>query len=325
MYDLKMLDAFASVMRHGSLSAGARECGVPKSTLSRRLQQLEAQVGQPLLRRDGNRMLPTEAGSVFDGYSRTILKLAEESREALSELQEDVCGELSLHVHDALVRGWFAPLMEAFLATHPGVQITLRTRVEAPEPSEKDLLCVWLGPLPDDLGLQQETLGRLTRGIYAHPDYLAAHGTPDDPEDLPHHHWVDLLGDSQDGLVVHHANRGRVSVALPKTRMRVDRMVLQGDAIAAGHGLGVLPHWIVESRLRHHPGTFTACLPEWQAPPLPVRLLYPHGQLPRRSRAFLDFIRANGPRAWMPRGWRPPRENRLETRGAGQDMRQAAS
>lgn len=298
MYDLKTLSLFALVMRHGSLSTCARDLGVPKSTLSRRLQGLEAQVGQPLLRREGNRMIPTEAGLVFEDYCRSILALAEESREALGELQREVSGELSLHIHDALVRSWLAGLMEEFLALHPAVRVTLRTRFDAPDPQERDLLCVWLGALPEDVTLRRETLGSLTRGLYANDAYLQRHGAPRHPHDLTRHAWVDLLGAEPDGLTLHHPLQGAAHVALPASRMRVDRMVLHTDAIAAGHGLGLMPHWIVEKRVQHHPGTLTPVLPEWQASPLPVRLLYPHGQLPRRVRAFIDFVRAAVPPAW---------------------------
>lgn len=298
MYDLKSLKVFASVMRHGSLSASSRELSLPKSTLSRRLQQLEAQVGQPLLHRDGNRMAPTEAGRVLAGYCSSILSLAEESREALGELQQDVSGELSLRVHGALIRGWFAPKVEEFLALHPNIRITLRTQLDVPDPGERDVLCLWLGPLPEGVALRQETLGRLTRGLYAHPNYLARKGTPRHPRELARHQWVDLLGDGGDHVTLQHVKHGRFPVPLPGSRIRVDQMVLQGDAIAAGHGLGLLPHWIVEKRLRHHPGSLVACMPEWHAPPLSVRLLMPHGQLPRRSQAFIEFLRASVPDAW---------------------------
>jgi DNA-binding transcriptional LysR family regulator len=235
---------------------------------------------------------------VFAGYCRTILDVAEESREALSELQQDVSGELALHVHDALVRGWFAPQMEAFLALHPDIRLTLHTRAEVPAPQQKDLLCVWLGPLPEEPGLRQEVLGRLTRGLYAQPEYLKRHGVPRHPRDLARHRWVDLLADGLDGLTLQHAQHGSVKMPLPPSRMRVDRLVLQGDALAAGHGLGILPHWLAEQRLQHHPGTLVPCLPDWQAAPLAVRLLSPHGPLPRRMRAFIEFIRTRVPGSW---------------------------
>lgn len=299
MYDLKTLGVFASVIRHGNLTASARECDLPKSTVSRRLQQLEAQAGQPLLRRDGKRMLPTEAGLVLESYCRQILALAEESQEALGELQQQVSGQLSLHIHDALIRGWFAQQMDRFLALYPNVRTSLHTLSSVPDAGETDLLGLWLGSLPAELGLREETLGRLTRGIYAHPDYLARWGIPAHPRDLSHHRWVDLLGDSNDGLTLQHGRHGSFPLVLPSSRMQVDRMVLQGDAIAKGQGLGLMPHWLAEQRLHHHPGTLAPCLPDWHAPPLPVRLLYPRGQLSRRARTFIEFIRQNVPAAWQ--------------------------
>jgi hypothetical protein len=47
-----------------------------------------------------------------------------------------------------------------------------------------------------------------------------------------------------------------------------------------------------------HPGTFQLCLPEWKGPEMPVTLLYPYGNLPRRVRAFLSHVRASVPEEW---------------------------
>ena len=81
--------------------------------------------------------------------------------------------------------------------------------------------------------------------------------------------------------------------------MQVDQLVLQGDAIARGYGLGLLPHWLVAQRLRGHPGTLVPCLPDWQAASWPVSLLYPHGQLPRRAKAFIDHLKSVIPDDWL--------------------------
>ncbi|WP_339850127.1 LysR family transcriptional regulator [uncultured Nisaea sp.] len=300
MYDLKALDIFNSVIRHGSQTATAREFGLPKSTVSRRLKDLEGQVGHQLLRRDANRMVPTEAGLVFEKYSRAILKLTEDSRETLSDLRKEVSGDLTLHVHEGLIRGWFAKQMERFIARYPHVRIALRTNTELPAMDGKDTVCIWLGPVPEEIRLRQETLGRLTRGLFAHPDYLARQGAPRHPRELSHHKWVDLLGDSGDGLTLRHSREGKYSVTLPVSQIQVDRMALQGDAIVSGHGIGLLPHWMVKKRSHYHPGTLVPCLPDWHAAPLAVRLLYPDTQLPRRSLAFIEHIRAAIPGDWAP-------------------------
>lgn len=183
------------------------------------------------------------------------------------------------------------------MVRYPRADLVVRTQIALPDVSETNLLCLWLGSVPE-CALRQETLGQLAYGLYAHPAYLEEHGRPDHPRDLAGHAWVDLLGGSDGGLTLRHARGGEFHLAMPPSRMRVDQTVLHADAIARGLGLGLLPHWIAEQRERAHPGDLEPCLVEWQAPPRRVSLLYPHGHLPRRTRAFLDHLRQVVPDAW---------------------------
>lgn len=304
MFDLKELEAFATVIQSGSLTASARDLNLPKSTLSRRIRQLEKQLGQALLRRESNRLSATEAGRLFYRYCDDILQLARQGRSALDELQEEIRGDLVLRCHGAFTRGWFPDLVETFMAQHRGVRVVIHTQVARPCADTIDGPCLWLGQL-DDIGLRQEPIGALSQGLYAQPDYLARHGHPEHPRELIHYDWVDLLGDSNDGLVLQHPREGLYPLNPPVSCLRVDQFTLQGDAIARGRGLGLLPHWLTERRLRSHPGTMVPCLPEWQGPSLPIWLIYPHGQLARRQRAFLQHLRASVPAAWLQPHQRP--------------------
>lgn len=297
MHDLDELAAFAAIMESGSLTRSAKALGLAKSTLSRRISHLEARLGQPLLRRQANRLIPTEAGRLFHGYCQEMLELAERSHEALDELRREIRGELTVEMHNALARSWLAPAMEAFMSRHPSVAMTLRARETPPSSPDTHALCIWLGETPD-AGLRSETLGRLTRGLYAHPDYLARHGTPRHPEELTRHAWIDLLGSTQEGLRLFHAREGEFLFHPPRSRLRVNLPVLHVDAIAGGQGLGVLPHWMVEKREAAHPGQLVPCLPDWQPTPLPVTLLYAYGHQPRRVSALIDFLRGTVPSTW---------------------------
>ncbi len=305
MHDLDELTAFASVMASGSLTASARELGLAKSTLSRRISQLEERLGQPLLRRQANRLLPTEAGTLFLAYSQQILHLAEQGQQALDDLRADVSGTLTVEVHNAFARGWFSQQMEDFVARHPGVRLNLHTRMTPPTGPEDETLCLWLGDVAD-CGLRQETLGYMRRGVYAHPDYFRRHGMPRHPRELTEHAWVDLLGTSEEGVTLHHTREGETRITLPPSRLHVDQYVLHIDAIARGRGLGLLPHWMAEKRLQHHPGSLAPCLAEWAPSSLPITLLYPFGRLPRKSVTLLEQIRQTVPESWRLHSPIPP-------------------
>ncbi|MBU2875658.1 LysR family transcriptional regulator [Marinobacter salexigens] len=296
MYDLKELEAFVSVVKTGSLTASTLELNIPKSTLSRRIRNLETTVGQSLLRRESRRVIPNEAGRVFYQYSNDILALASQGREALDELSEKVTGKLVLRSHESLVRGWFFELVQSFLARYDGLSVSIQTQNEVPE-SLDDGVCVWLGS-PGDAPFRQKPLGHLHQGLYGSPEYFARVGYPGGPGDLKHHAWVDMLGSCDSGLVLQHPCEGVYPLNLPESAFTVDQFCVQGDAIADGRGLGLMPHWLIERRLRSHPGTLEKCLPDWQGPVLPVSLLYPHGALPRRVRAFINHVLDSVPANW---------------------------
>lgn len=298
MYDLKELEVFVSVVKTGSLTTSARELNLPKSTLSRKIRSLEAVVGQPLLRRESRRVIPNEAGRMFYQYCSEILNLAAQGREALDELKEEVSGKLVLCCHESLVRGWFSQLVESFMACHEGLSVSVQTQRVAPE-TLNDGVCVWVGS-PGDTLLRQKPLGHLSQSVYASPEYLARYGHPETPGDLKHHVWVDMLGTDSTGIMLQHPFESAYPLSPPKRAFTVDQFSVQGDAIADGRGLGLMPNWLVERRLRAHPGTLVPCLPDWQGPLLPVSLLYPHGVLPRRVRAFINHVSNAAPADWQP-------------------------
>jgi len=145
MYDFDELAAFADVMTTGSLTRSAQKLGLAKSTLSRRISQLEARLNQPLLRRQANRLIPTEAGLLFHQYCTELLAMAAHSQEALAELREEISGKVTLEVHGALARGWMAGVMDAFLTRYPKVELTLHTRETPPSKMHSNSVHIWLG------------------------------------------------------------------------------------------------------------------------------------------------------------------------------------
>ncbi|MFP2770235.1 LysR family transcriptional regulator [Oceanisphaera sp. KMM 10153] len=301
MQDLLELEGFATVMACGSLTEAARRLGLPKSTLSRRLSQLEARLGQPLLHRRGNRLQATEAGLLFERYSRQILRLAEQGRQAMDDLREEVSGELVVRVHSSCVRGWLPQALEHFLADYPGLRISLHTETRPPGAGEgQGEIWLWLGPDPD-CGLRHEILCDWPCRLYASPDYLADKGPPGHPRELSAHVWVDWLGETGEGLMLRHGSEGEYAFQPPPSRLTVDNYMMQLDALVRGQGIGVLPVRFAEGYQKAHPDRLLVCLPEWRLPPLPVGLLYSFGRQPKKSTALLAHLRQALPEEWQGR------------------------
>lgn len=297
MYDFDELTAFADVMATGSLTRSAQKLGLAKSTLSRRISQLETRLNQPLLRRQANRLIPTEAGQLFHGYCNELLAMAAHSREALSELREEISGNITLEVHTVLAR-WIASVVNDFLKRHSKLELTLHTLEAPPTKMHSNSVHIWLGS-PHECGLNQEQLGHLSHGLYASPGYLADAGYLEHPKQLETQAWVDLLDTAASGLLLHHNNGSDYMFSPPRSRLRVDSIALHLDAIACGQGVGLLPHWLVENREQHHPGELTRCLPGWEPTPLPITMLYAYGHHSRRVNALLEFLREQAPLAWQ--------------------------
>ncbi|MFI0472041.1 LysR family transcriptional regulator [Halomonas sp. HMF6819] len=298
MYDFDELNAFSDVMATGSLTRSAQRMGVAKSTLSRRISQLESRLNQPLLRRQANQLTPTEAGLLFHGYCTELLTLARQSQEALSELREEISGKITLEVHGALARNWVSKVVDTFLDRHPGIELTLQSRERPSTTLQTNSVHIWLGAL-DECGLNQERLGQLTRGLYASPRYLAQAPALTHPSDLDHHAWIDLLDTDTTRLPLYHASAPEYVFSPPRSRLRVDQTLIHVDAIANGQGIGLLPHWIVHQREMHHPGELVPCLAGWEPQPLPVSMLYAFGHHSRRVSALLGCLREHVPHQWQ--------------------------
>ena len=147
MYDLQELEAFVSVVRTGSLTASTLDLGLPKSTLSRRIRQLEENVGQPLLLRQSRKIVPNDAGRVFYRYCNDILELVVQGREALDELKAEVTGKLELRCHESFVRGWFSGVVESFMADHDDLRVAFTPRGTCRKRSRTVCVSGWARPV----------------------------------------------------------------------------------------------------------------------------------------------------------------------------------
>ncbi|WP_338366551.1 LysR family transcriptional regulator [uncultured Pseudoalteromonas sp.] len=297
MSQFKELRSFVSVVGSGSLSNSAKTLQLSKSTLSRHLKNLEHDIGYTLLKRMPNSLVPTEAGLRFYEYCEQILRIAKQAKHELDTLDEKVQGEVIVYVDNGLLRGWLGDVVAQFLTQYPDVSVTLKTDIGANSNQWREHILLCMGALPET-SQRQEKLSLLWQGVFGSQEYFNRNGYPKSPEDLSNVQWLQLIGNENEQLEMTDQRGNTFNVAVPASRIQSDQLVLQGDAISHGHGLGLLPLWQANMRLSAHPGCFERCLDEWVADPLPVWLCYPFGKLAKKQHAFIEHIKSNLPTAW---------------------------
>lgn len=283
-------DAMAVVLavaEAGSLSAGARRLKSPLATVSRKVSELEAHLGTKLFTRSSRRLVPTEAGSAYVAACKRILEDVGEAERTASGEYRAPTGELILTAPVGLGRLHVIPILAAFLAAYPeiDVQLVLSDRI-ASLPEDQIDVGLRIGALPDS-SLKALRVGTVRRIACASPAYLAAHGTPRTPDALAGHACI-----SYQGFLAPDAwrfVRGDAEITAPvRSRLRVSSAEAAVDAARAGIGITLVFSYHAAAALAD--GTLVTLLDDVQPPVLPVSLVHGGARfLPVKLRAFLDF------------------------------------
>ena len=183
MPSTERLSEFVAVVAEGSISAAARVLELPRSTLSRRISGLEAELGVRLLHRSTSRLVLTEAGRELNRRARRIEAEAAEAWSAVRRLDDTPRGLLRVSTSGTVLDQFFLEFMEAF----PQVQLeVLSTARQVDLVGEGIDVALRFGSVGDpDLIARRLTPVRAV--VVASPAYLERHGTPKAPGDLSHH------------------------------------------------------------------------------------------------------------------------------------------
>lgn len=187
---LESMGILLAVVDAGSLSAAARQLGMPLANVSRKVAALESHLGTRLLHRTTRQLSLTQAGGAYVAACRRILdEIGEAERTATGEYATPK-GELTITAPVVFGRLHIVPVVAAFLAQYPEIEIklVLTDRVMHLMDEQVDV-AVRIGELPDS-SFVATRVGTVRRVVCASPAYLARHGTPATPGDLATHACV---------------------------------------------------------------------------------------------------------------------------------------
>ncbi|MER8590976.1 LysR family transcriptional regulator [Mesorhizobium sp. M1182] len=283
---LQSMSLFVAAAETGSLSAAGRRFGIPLTTVSRKVSDLEKHLKTRLLNRSARQLSLTDAGHAYLAACRRILdEVGEAERIAAGEYSAPT-GELIVTAPIVFGRLHVLPVVTGFLSVYPevGVRLTLADRITQLVEEHIDL-AIRIGELADS-NLIATRLGSIRRVVCASPAYLAEHGTPKTPQELAAHSAITFEGLT---AAAWSFATGKTEFSVPiRSRLRVNTAEAAIDAAIAGVGVTRLLSYQIAAAVRS--GTLRPVLQEFEPDPWPVSLVHAgQGLLPVKLRAFLDF------------------------------------
>ena len=290
--ELGFLVALASA---GSMSAVARELGITKAAVSKRLAQIESRTHVVLVNRTTRRMSLTPEGEAVVERARSILTDIEELGRLLHGTRQSPKGLLRVNATLGFGRSHVAPVISRFVRRYPDVKVQLQLSVNPPPLTDDSFdVCLRFGAPPDARVIARK-LGPNRRLLCAAPAYLRTHGEPVTPADLIRHHCIGIRqGDEAYGVWRLSTGKGaRRRTETIKTRGHLtsnDGEIAVNWALD-GHGIVMRAEWDIARYLKS--GRLVQVLPQWDTPDADIYAVYREQlQLSTRVRAFVDFIAA---------------------------------
>lgn len=297
MDDWKALAVFATVVRHGSMSAAARQLGLSTSAISQQVRALEQVHGVTLLHRSTRKLALTDAGERVYAECARMVEAAERAQQQLRATRDEPSGELRLAAPIGF-GPYIAPALAPLLAAHPA--LTLRLLVDDAMIDLIDAridLAIRVGRLPDSNWVARR-LCAIELWLCAAPACLQQLGAPRTPEELLGRPWLcqgGARGNEGMGLLLQlqHAD-GQQRTLRVEPRVSSNNQLLLQQMCLAGLGLALLGSPDAYADIQA--GRLQRVLPDWRMPLLDVWALTPQrdaqpAKVRHATEALADYLR----------------------------------
>lgn len=287
---LDAMRVFTRIVEQRSFSEAASDLGLPRSTVTDAVKQLEARLGVRLLQRTTRHVSPTLDGEAYYRRCLAILADVEDAEGAFSGVKPK--GLLRIDVQGTLARYFLLPSLPAFLTEYPDIELFMGEGDRLVDLLREGVDCVLRVGQPRDSDMVARHIADLEEVTCAAPAYLARHGLPQTPAELEAggHRMVGFRS-SVTGVLMPLEFRlpdGKsCSISLPAT-FSVNGAQSYSEACRLGLGIIQAPRYHLERDIAE--GRLVELLPGYCPAPSPVSLLYPQNrQLSPRVRVFIDW------------------------------------
>ena len=291
MQDLNDMLYFAEVVERGGFAAAGRALGIPKSRLSRRVSDLETQLGVRLLQRTTRKLSLTEVGEAYLRHCQAMRESAQAAADTVAQVQTTPRGTIRVSCPVTLAQTVVAELIPRFLAQYPEVRIDMLVSNRAVNLVEEGIdVALRVRPSVDDSGsMVVKRLDHTTQILVASPELLIRQGTPQTLDDLAKLDSIAMSapdGRSTWNLI----GPGGVHQQVQHTpRYVADDLLTLKYAAVAGTGVCWMPDYMCQEEMRER--KLVRVLPDWAPAPAIVHAAFPSRRgLSPAVRRFLDYL-----------------------------------
>jgi DNA-binding transcriptional LysR family regulator len=290
--ELRAMAVFATVVRAGSFSAGARALGLTRAVVSHHVRALEAKLGVPLAQRSTRSFSLTPAGESFRVHCERLLDEAHDGIRGMELLRAEPRGEVRITCSHHFGNKRILPALLEFRRRYPAIRLHVAMNDSNVDLVQQGMeLAVRAGPLADS-SLVARRLVREPTMLCAAPSYLRRYRAPATVQELDQHRWV-VYPPSQKSMAVR-AGEQDFQVAI-RGDIATDSAASRLAFVLAGEGLARLPAYDAAALIAS--GELVQVLPEAQTAPLEIYLVHSQkvGPSARLLRDFLlESARENG-------------------------------
>ncbi|HEX6703732.1 MAG TPA: LysR family transcriptional regulator [Albitalea sp.] len=286
------MQAFVRVVEAGTFAKAADSLAMPKPTITRLIQNLEAQLDTKLLNRTTRRVTVTADGAAYYDRALRLLSELDELESSMSKAKANPRGRLRIDVGSSVAQMLLIPALPDFYARYPDIQIDLGVSDRPVDLIGENVDCVLRGGEITDQSLVARRIGEFHTILCATPEYLKRRGVPQHPTDLEGDRHV---------LVKYFSHRTGRPYPFAFTR-NGERLEIEGrhalsvnDShanIAAGlAGLGIVRTTTFQAQAHIAALKLQPVLLDWCSDSIPIFVVYPPNRhLSAKLRVFVDWV-----------------------------------
>lgn len=284
---------FTRVVEAGSFTKAANSLDMPKATVTKLVQGLEAHLRVKLLQRTTRRVTVTPDGATYYKRASRLLADLDDIDSSMANAQANPRGKLRIDIAGTPARLILIPALPDFCARYPEIDVSLGVSDRPADLISDSADCVIRGGELNDSSLVARRIATMRGMTCATPAYLAQHGTPQHPHDLEKGHVVvNYLAPLTGRAMPFRFARGGNKIELElRSRVAVNESNAHVAAGVAGLGLIQTPAFMAYPHVAR--GELVEVLREWRPPPHPIYVVYPANRhLSHRLKVFIDWVAA---------------------------------